>query len=187
MQLQLTPIDIIAFRSALDVLMQRGRCLPRDVARFWAKVDLSGKTDGCWIWTGHTTTTGYGVIYCRSHNLLAHRLAYEFTFGSIPDGLEVLHRCDVRTCVAPHHLFVGTQQDNMRDMVTKMRNMHVSRPETLARGERQHLARLTEISVREIRMRAQTGESLRGLAREFGVQHWTIQSVVKRITWKHVA
>jgi hypothetical protein len=79
------------------------------------------KTDSCWIWNGPLFKSGYGRISNREKKLRAHRVSYEFYVGPIPDGLNVLHRCDNPLCVNPDHLFVGTHLDNMKDMEAKGR------------------------------------------------------------------
>jgi hypothetical protein len=86
--------------------------------RFLSKVDYSNP-DGCWIWTGGTSTDGYGRLKVGGIYMRAHRLSYEFFKGPIPEGLMVRHRCPVqdnRLCVNPDHLIVGTHQDNMDDL-----------------------------------------------------------------------
>src|ERR1700752_5255811 len=83
------------------------------IERFREKVQ---KTDGCWLWTASTTSTGYGQINHEGRNRLAHRLAWEFAHGEpVPARLCVLHPCDVRRCVNPAHLYVGTKQQNAID------------------------------------------------------------------------
>lgn len=86
---------------------------------FWARVQ---KTDKCWKWVGAKNHNGYGIVSKRSGNCLAHRVSWSLLNGDIPEGQHVLHKCDVRDCVNPDHLFLGTQADNMRDMVQKGRS-----------------------------------------------------------------
>src|SRR5437879_2721398 len=77
---------------------------------------------GCWLWTGSVYAKGYGQIAVTpGHSAPAHRIAWEATYGPVPADKWVLHRCDVRTCVNPAHLFLGTNTDNMRDMAAKGR------------------------------------------------------------------
>lgn len=77
---------------------------------------------GCWLWTGAVTDKGYAVRRPRRRRLvLVHREMFEVYKGPIPKGLCVLHKCDVRCCINPDHLFVGTHGDNMRDMARKGR------------------------------------------------------------------
>src|SRR4029079_1216748 len=73
--------------------------------------------DGCWIWKGSIhKTRGYGFASCGTGcGFLAHRVSYVLFVGTIPQGMLVLHRCDVRRCVNPEHFFLGTDADNSRD------------------------------------------------------------------------
>jgi HNH endonuclease len=75
----------------------------------------------CIEWSGGKNKSGYGRKWHKGRVLLAHRVAWIETHGPIPDGMCVLHRCDVRSCVNVEHLFLGTQADNMRDMAEKGR------------------------------------------------------------------
>src|SRR3990167_8578219 len=88
---------------------------------FWSKVN---KTKTCWLWTGGQEH-GYGrVLYTTSYSrwrTRAHRVAWELAYGLIPQGKFVCHACDVKLCVRPSHLFIGTQFDNMRDAARKGR------------------------------------------------------------------
>ena len=89
------------------------------IHRFWRRVN---KTDTCWWWTGTVATHGYGTMSINSEPRLMHRFSYELHKGPVPEGLFVCHRCDNKRCVNPDHLFTGTHQDNMRDMVEKGRH-----------------------------------------------------------------
>ena len=111
--------------------------------RFWPKVQ---KTDGCWLWLGAKTGNGYGSYrnggFGRNNKTIpSHRVSWMAHFGDIPEGLCVLHKCDVRGCVNPAHLFLGTKHDNAIDMCTKGRsatgkkNGRYTHPETTARGD----------------------------------------------------
>jgi len=136
--------------------------------------------NGCILWQGATTPNGYGVIGSGGHfanNIPAHRAAWEFANGPIPAGLFVCHHCDVRACVNPDHLFLGTQADNLQDMAKKNRR----------KGERQPNHKLTDIQVREIRkLYAQGGISELQLAQQFGVTPSNIHAILKRGTWTHI-
>ena len=90
-----------------------------DVERFWSHVV---KAEGCWLWALLPEQgTGYGQFRMKYKKYRAHRLAWEFTNGPISKGMHVLHHCDVRMCVRPDHLWLGTNADNVADMLKKGR------------------------------------------------------------------
>jgi HNH endonuclease len=80
------------------------------------------KTRRCWLWTGAIGSHGYGEMAIHDFPHTAHRLSYEFHKGKIPKGKCVLHKCDIRRCVRPSHLWIGTKGDNAKDMVKKGRH-----------------------------------------------------------------
>jgi hypothetical protein len=90
-----------------------------DAQKFiWRMVRVDEQT-GCWHWLGQTTPAGYGHIRISRQNVRAHRFAYEAFHGPIPDGLFVLHRRDVKDCVAPHHLYAGSAEQNAADAMDR--------------------------------------------------------------------
>jgi hypothetical protein len=92
--------------------------------RFWAKVSIAGP-DECWLWTGAVRggrRSGYGSFAMGRKQVLAHRFAYMLEYGPIPRDVDVCHRCDVRLCVNPAHLWTGTNADNVMDCVQKGRS-----------------------------------------------------------------
>jgi hypothetical protein len=147
--------------------------------RFWAKVD---KSDDCWIWTGASDLQGYGCLTAGGRRRMAHRASWEMEFGTIPDGLDVLHRCDNPPCVRPIHLFTGTHAENMADMARKHRSSRV--PPTI--GEKSHFAKLTEGKVRAIRAQRAEGATPKELAEEFGTTRANICYILRGQTWTHV-
>ena len=104
-------------------------------------------------------------------------------FGPIPPGLQVCHHCDVKLCVRPDHLFLGTNAENAKDMRDKGRGRNPPPP---PRGEANHAAKLTEEQVREILARGYESTA-RELAAEFGVSHQLIGFIRQGRLWKHLA
>src|ERR1044071_9273813 len=142
--------------------------------RFWEKVDKSGD---CWLWTAGKSSRGYGKFFIAQNEpeISAHRFSYELAHGPIPEGMYVCHRCDNRRCVNPSHLFLGTHQQNIEDMVVKQRH---------AQGNRNGCAKLTVVDVVAIRQRYATGSVTQSaLAAEYNVTQTAIYGVVRRITW----
>lgn len=147
------------------------------VANFWDKVN---KTDACWLWTGGLSDNGYGKAQFGTKIRLAHRISYELATGvPVPDGMNVCHSCDNKACVNPDHLWIGSQLENIHDMLAKER--HNKSPNVF--GEAHPLAKLTDAKVRLIRkIQCSDAEA----ARRFGVSPSLISLVRKRKVWRHV-
>ncbi|MGA7809655.1 HNH endonuclease signature motif containing protein [Bradyrhizobium sp.] len=133
---------------------------------------------GCWLWLNAIGKHGYGVLNINGRMARAHREAFKAAKGEPPPGLDVCHRCDVRCCVNPDHLFPGTRTDNMRDCANKGR---IVLPEL--RGTELPQSKLTPAQVLEIRASSQ---SQRALGRLYSVDKGTIAHIVHRKTWKHL-
>jgi hypothetical protein len=134
---------------------------------------------GCHIWIGGRQHKYGAFRWGPGRSVRAHRAAWELHRGPIPDGLDVLHTCDVPLCVNPDHLWLGTHVDNNRDRDMKGRT-------GAPRGEKSPNAKLTAAKVQEIRFRYDLGELQKDLAREFGVNQTAISSITRRRTWAHV-
>ena len=133
--------------------------------RFWRRVV---KTDTCWLWTGGLRE-GYGVIWRDGKQMPATHAAWELTYGLVPDGKDVLHRCDNRPCVRPDHLFLGDDFDNQRDCLRKGRHPN---------------ARLSYAAAEEIRQCYSAGGwTYFQLGRQYGVVLQVIGRIVKGISW----
>lgn len=133
-------------------------------------------SNGCWIWQKSKSRSGYGHLQWKGVNQ-AHRVSHAAFVGPIPDGLYVCHRCDIKACVNPDHLFLGTHAENMRDLANK--GLAKGRPWSGVlpprhEGERCHLAKLTDAQVLEIRSRS--GRHC-DLAAEYGVAAKTISRI----------
>lgn len=147
---------------------------------FWARVDRSGS---CWIWTGARFTNGYGSSGRKGRHKYAHRQSWEMINGPIPHGKLVLHHCDVRNCVNPEHLYLGSHADNMRDCMERKRHQKYVKPWTVLRGEECGPSKLTEADV--IAIRADDGKQ-RDIAKQYGISQYNVWSIKHRKTWRHV-
>lgn len=174
-----------------------GRMVSRTLEeRFWEKVSKASHPKGCWEWVG-SRTHHYGRIRRGGRGtpiLQANRVAWELTYGPIPDGLDVCHKCDNPPCVNPDHLFLGDAKANMADMLAKGRCKRATGdrasarlyPERVPRGEKHHLAVLTALKVRAIRSLHKLGWSNADLARLCNVTRANIRCIVTGKSWKHV-
>ena len=98
-------------------------CAKREeVSRRLANKTVRIYPTGCAIWTGDIGRNGYGALSVCGKRFATHRLAYMLAYGSIPDGAQILHSCDVPACVNPKHLRAGTSTDNNRDTIARGRN-----------------------------------------------------------------
>ncbi len=161
--------------------MGRKPNLPEDV---WKYIDIKGENE-CWTFKGCRKITKhhktYGKIMVNNIFWDAHRLVYTLIFGKIPDGLLVCHTCDNMACCNPSHLFLGTQKENIADMIKKGR---YSSESGVGSGEKHWNSKLTEEHVREIRRLLEIGKyTQQQLGTKFGVSQVTISDIKRKAVW----
>jgi hypothetical protein len=125
------------------------------------------KTDSCWNWLGSLDRYGYGKFRIGNRTFKAHRYSYQHYYGDFDESFHVLHHCDNPRCVNPHHLFLGTNRDNVADRTAKKRHGETSK-------------RLTANEKAAIIATVQQGRSLQSIAQQFQVHISTIRRVLKR-------
>lgn len=141
------------------------------VDRFWGKVEKGGPNE-CWLWTGSRTQWGYGHMGWYGKTVDAHIVSWEIHFGG-RNGKYVCHSCDIRNCVNPRHLFLGTALENQRDMSLKDRS---------AFGERAGGVKLTYSQVCEIRRIE--GRTQQEIASMYGIARSHVSRIRNRVRWE---
>lgn len=141
--------------------------------KFNRKIDFDGP-GGCWLWTGSCGKDGYGLIGRKRDGLRfyrTHRYAWYLMYGDITDELYVCHHCDVRKCVNPEHLFLGTHADNMRDMSDKGRRTGVgwSKPKKLRPPKERRTKGMLHITLEQKRKIRADDRSIREIANDYGI------------------
>jgi len=145
---------------------------PRDAERYWSKVDRRDP-DECWLWQAYTDRDGYGRFSLQGRKERAHRVAVRLD-GCDPSGQVVRHSCDNPSCVNPDHLQVGSQHDNMRDMVERERQ---------PLGERNGRSQL---SLEEVKIILKATGSTADLAKRFDTSPSNIREIRSGRSWRHV-
>jgi Autographiviridae endonuclease len=160
--------------------------IPVEPRKFWAKVRRS---KDCWEWTGQPNANGYGAFHWWAHGksraTQAHRVSWFLTHGPIPADMYVLHMCDNRKCVRPSHLFLGTQQDNIKDMHAKHR-WKMNNP-SRRDGSLNPCAKHTERDIHRMLALHKAGFSQVRISRLFGISRPQLCMIVNNKAWRHVA
>lgn len=125
---------------------------------------------GCWIWQRAMMPNGYGQKWHLGKFDGAHRVSWIIHRGPLKKGVFVLHRCDVRKCVNPNHLFIGTQKENLLDMAKKERST----------------SKFTAAQVEEMKELRKSGSTFKDIGEAFGVRKQTVHNIVNGHTWSHI-
>lgn len=149
---------------------------PNKPEDLWGRVSNYGDSSRCWEWQG-STRRGYGQFRVKNKYWFAHRLAYVLSKGD-PGSLLVCHSCDNKRCCNPDHLWLGTTNDNMADMVTKGRQARSS-------GEKNGNSKLTEDQIQQIFELNQLGHTQRSIADQFDISNQHISRIINGKRWEH--
>lgn len=150
--------------------------------RFWLKVNKNGAIPRhaphlgpCWLWTGARRSGGYGHVNVAGRFVAAHRFALQLTGSQPRNDLAVLHRCDNPPCVNPEHLRIGTQAENVHDMISKGRQRYVI-------GESNASAKLTASAAIDI---YHCNEANAVIAARFGIDQTVVSRIKTGKAWQH--
>lgn len=146
--------------------------------RFWSRVAITANPNKCWDWQAGLSKDGYGKVTLNGNpRTRAHRAAWYYTYGSLPNGI-LRHTCDNPLCVNPNHLLEGTHADNVRDKVSRNRQQ---------KGEAVPNSVLKEADVLAIRRLLKTANLTQSaIAERFGVSRRSIGMIKTGSTWRHV-
>lgn len=150
--------------------------LPDGIRKRFNKKFIVHPRTRCWEWIGCRNKDGYGITYETYKNVSASRVSYKIHNGPIPNGMCVLHHCDNPGCVNPEHLFIGTQQDNVKDMDQKGRRV-------ICIGTKRGNSKLNELKVVAI-MKDPSPYPI--ISKKYNISVSVICAIKQRKTWKHV-
>lgn len=138
--------------------------------------------DDCWIWPGAASSNGYGRVRIDKEYYFVHRVAAAIWLGLDLNeaGKQANHHCDKRRCFNPQHLWIGSQSENLHDMVAKGRCNRIDK----ARGERHGRAKLSARNVKTIRRNSTLTQDQ--LARQFKVSRMQIRRILSGQHWTHI-
>ena len=166
------------------------------IERFNGKIRFT--ENDCIEWTGTKDKDGYGVIQKDGIKKKTHRAIWEYYHGDIPSGLNVCHKCDNPSCVKVSHLFLGTQKDNMQDMIKKGRKVVNSKPimgdkhwtkthpEKIVKicGENNGGSKLTRLQVDEIiQENKKTRHTETYYAKKYGIGRSAVGRILRGESW----
>lgn len=131
---------------------------------------------GCWLWDASQNRDGYGNFRFRDKILNAHRVAWYIYRGAIPRGVQVLHKCDIRSCVNPQHLYLGSQRDNVLDCENRKRARH-------PKGDQHKNAKISEKQAIYIFWDSRPQHEI---ARDYKISQPLVSSIKNQKAWTHI-
>lgn len=139
-----------------------------------------GGPDDCWLWLGAMDGESYGRIGIDGTSVKVHRVMYNIYFGEIGD-YQINHKCDIRNCVNPHHLYKGSQSENIQEMWDRGR-----RDKEEMRGENNPKSKLTNEQAAEIKERLDNGEETHAeIAQDYPVTKSVIGNISAGLAWSY--
>lgn len=157
----------------------------KHIDNLWSKIEVRD-SNVCWEWRGARNKHGYGITTIRNKQHLSHRIVWLHQHGVMNLSMKVLHRCDNPPCCNPSHLFLGTQSDNVYDMIAKGRRRNGISRTSAKKGEENYRAKVKNSDVEKIRELRKMETPLKEIARQFGIHVATVSDIVSRRTWKHI-
>lgn len=154
-------------RALKSLKMNKGGAWRSFEKKFSMNTDKSGD---CWLWTGSHNKQGYGTLSHLGAVWFAHRASLYIHNGRLPRNMLVLHKCDVKACVNPEHLYIGTYSNNVRDMLERSTNSQRVNPDI----------------ARTIKFMCNTGLLDKEVAAILGFSRMTVRRVRKGQTWGFV-
>ncbi|CAK0742246.1 hypothetical protein CCP3SC1AL1_1170020 [Gammaproteobacteria bacterium] len=155
------------------------KILNTDKNRFLSYVSLPNET-GCMLWMGVVGNCGYGQFFLlNKKHMRPHRMAYQYFKGRLTKEMFVCHHCDQKLCLSPDHLFLGTPQENMTDMINKKRDIK-------AKGSKHYLSKLNDNDILNIRKLRGEGKTYLDISKIYNVHMQNIASIIQGRSWSHI-
>ena len=147
---------------------------------FWEKVSKGEDTE-CWEWNAALNSGGYGAFFTGYEWIgerRAHRISYTLEHGTIPEGMFVCHSCDNRKCVNPAHMWLGTNDENVKDMLEKGRHRPAGSGKTNHYGKTTKFHRIPQETVEEVLKRRKEGESKLSISKKLGISVYFVDRLI---------
>lgn len=154
------------------------------IGRFNKKITIN--KNGCYEWTGATQSNGYGRFNLFGKSFYAHRFSALIKYGHIPANADVCHACDIRNCVNPEHLFIGTRRDNVMDCINKNRHSHGISHSIKTSGEMAGSSKLKNEDVINIRHLKNKGIKTKTISQLFNISTDNVRRIVRNDTWRYI-